>query len=81
MDGVISDTQKLHSKVESELLGRYEVEITPEEITQKYSGCRTRDFFEDILKQQRKEYDLDMLLEEKRNKMQELASISVDEIP
>ncbi len=50
MDGVISDTQKLHSKVEAELLKRFGIEISTEEITQKYSGVRTKDFFEDLLK-------------------------------
>lgn len=45
MDGVISDTQKLHSKVESELLDRYGIKITPDEITSRYSGIKTEEFF------------------------------------
>ena len=65
MDGVISDTQKLHSKVESELLNRYGVKITPEEITLKYSGVRTKEFFDDLLKKTELKYDLDLLMEEK----------------
>ena len=47
MDGIISDTQKLHSKVACELLDRFGIEITPKEITKKYSGVRTKEFFDD----------------------------------
>ena len=31
MDGVISDTQKLHAKIESEILSRYGINMTPQE--------------------------------------------------
>ena len=81
MDGVISDTQKLHAKVESELLARFGIEITPDEISEKYSGVKTSEFFDELLKKQTKKYDLDKLMEEKWNLMQKLASKSVDEIP
>ncbi len=81
MDGVISDTQKLHSKVEAELLKRFGIEISTEEITQKYSGVRTKDFFEDLLKIQDQDYNLDELMHEKWEKMQALASKAVDPIP
>ncbi len=80
MDGVISDTQKLHSKVEAELLGRYGVKITPSEITTKYSGVRTKEFFEDLLKKHKQEHDLDLLMEEKWSQMERFASESIDTI-
>jgi len=80
MDGVISDTQKLHSKIESMLLKRYGIEITPEQITRKYSGVRTQDFFEKLLEQQEQEYNLEKLMQEKWTRMRNLASISVDPI-
>ena len=32
MDGVISDTQKIHSALESEILNNHGIKITPEEI-------------------------------------------------
>lgn len=80
MDGVISDTQKLHSKVESELLNRYDIKITPSEITEKYSGVRTREFFDDLLRDQGQEYNLDLLMEEKWSHMEKFASKSVDAI-
>lgn len=81
MDGVISNTQKIHSKVESELLQRYNIFFSPEEITQKYAGVKTREFFNMLLKTQHREYNLDSLMNEKWSKMEEVASISVDAIP
>ncbi len=80
MDGVISDTQKLHSQVEAEILSRYGIKITPSEITAKYSGVRTKEFFDDLLKKQKQEYDLDLLMEEKWSQMEKFASKSVDAI-
>lgn len=38
MDGVISDTQILYSEVESQVLKRYGVTISPKEITKNYAG-------------------------------------------
>lgn len=81
MDGVISDTQKLHSLVECELLNRHGIGITPEEITRKYAGVRTKEFFDALLSQCGQEYDLEELAKEKWIKMEELAAESVDEIP
>ena len=80
MDGVISDTQKLHSRVETDLLRRYGINITPEEITQKYSGVRTKEFFDELLKKQKKEYNLDSLMDEKWKLMEKFALHSVDAI-
>ncbi len=80
MDGVISDTQKLHSKVESKLLGRYGIKITPSEITTKYSGVRTEEFFNDLLKKHNQEQNLDLLIKEKWLQMEKLASKSIDTI-
>jgi len=62
MDGVISDTQKIHSKIEAKLLNRFGVNITASEITEKYSGVHTNDFFQKLLG---KRIDVDALLEEK----------------
>jgi HAD superfamily hydrolase (TIGR01509 family) len=80
MDGVISDTQKLHSSVESGILRRYGIKITPNEITEKYSGVKTREFFDDLLKKQDQEYNLDLLMAEKWSQMEKFASESVDAI-
>lgn len=81
MDGVISDTQKFHSKGESELLKRYGINLTPEEITKKYSGVRTSEFFKELLDEKKAKYDIDKLMKEKMDRMIKLANDKVDAIP
>jgi beta-phosphoglucomutase family hydrolase len=50
MDGVISDTQKLHAEAESCLLrDRFNISITPVEITDRFAGVRDSVMFEQIL--------------------------------
>ena len=80
MDGVISDTQKIHSKIESELLAKYEIHIPPEEITQKYAGVRTKEFFDKLLSKQNKKYNIDALVNKKWGKLEKIAPLSVDAI-
>ena len=80
MDGVISDTQKLHAKVESEIFSRYGISLTPEEITNKYAGVKATEFFKEVLDTQNEDYNLSDLINEKWKKMEELASKSVDPI-
>ncbi len=80
MDGVISDTQKLHSRVESELLSRFDINITSEEITQRYSGVKTKEFMSQLLTDKAVEFDIIELLIEKWQKMEELADKTVDPI-
>lgn len=80
MDGVISDTQKLHAKVESEILRRFNIYLTPDEITHRYAGVRTQDFFKDLLDKQNQRYDLEVLINEKWKIMEKYASVSVDAI-
>lgn len=38
MDGVLSDTQKLHAEAQSRILEEYGVKMSSEEITRKYAG-------------------------------------------
>ena len=74
MDGVISDTQKLHAQVEADLLSRFGVLITPEEVSRRFAGVRTKDFFGELLAAQDQIYDLDELMKEKWILMEKLAS-------
>ncbi len=80
MDGVISDTQMLNAQVESELLAEYDIHMTAEKITARYSGVRTRDFFDDLLSAQPKPYDVDELMQRKLDTMTALAQKSVPAI-
>jgi len=65
MDGVVSDTQKLHSRVESSILSRFGINITPEEITLRYSGVRTKEFFKELLTEANADFNLEELMLEK----------------
>lgn len=80
MDGVISDTQKLHAEVEADLLNRYGINISPDEITRKYAGRKTTEMFDELLKNQSQSYDLNSLMQEKWEHMKILADRSVDQI-
>jgi len=80
MDGVISDTQKLHSQVESDILSRFGINLSPSEITFKYSGVKTKEFFKELLTEKGVDFDLDNLMKEKWEKMATLAKISIDPI-
>ncbi|MEK6846077.1 MAG: HAD family phosphatase [Nanoarchaeota archaeon] len=81
LDGDLSDTQKLHAKVDSEILARFGVKISPEEITAKYAGVRAEEFFQKLLDTKKAKYDLDALLKEKWRKMETYAQQKVTPIP
>ncbi len=48
MDGVLSDTQRLHATCESEILKRYGITASPEEITLRFAGVPDTIFFNQI---------------------------------
>ncbi|MFA6524826.1 MAG: HAD family phosphatase [Patescibacteria group bacterium] len=81
MDGVISDTQKLHAKIESEILNRFGIPITPDEITEKYAGVKTTEFISELLNRNGSKFDLAELMKEKWDMMEKLSKSRVDEIP
>lgn len=80
MDGVISDTQKLHAAVESRILKRYGIKFSPAEISRRYAGVKTIEFFNELLSQQPRPYRLEDLMREKWAKMSQLAARGVDAI-
>ncbi len=45
LDGVISDTNRLHASIEADLLKEIGIDLTPNELTEKYAGLSDRDFF------------------------------------
>lgn len=81
MDGVVSDTQKLHARVESEILSRFGIVIDSEEITERFAGVRTADFIAELLNQAGQDFDIDRLMFCKWEQMETLASKHVDPIP
>lgn len=55
MDGVISDTQVIHSRIEAALLREHGIELTPEEITRRFSGSTSKEMFPIIFTEAKKE--------------------------
>lgn len=81
MDGVISDTQDVHAKTESTLLKEYGVELTPDEITRKYSGVTDEDMFKDIFLSSQKDMpNLEQLVVKKREIVNQLLQNNVVEV-
>ncbi len=78
MDGVISDTQKLHAKVEAGILSKFGINISPEEITLRYSGVRTKEFFKELLTEAKVDFNLEELISEKWEKMNVLSRTEVE---
>lgn len=74
MDGVLADSQILHSQIEADLLARYGVLISPEEITRRFSGVMLKDFFVELLGSKCSEETLQSIIEEKRKTIFDLIS-------
>lgn len=69
MDGVISDTQKLHAEVESDLLNRYGIRMAPHELTEQFAGVDTAVFFRELFREKSIDADVTEVMEEKRKRM------------
>ncbi len=80
MDGVVSDTQKLHARVESELLAQLGVAISPEEITRRFAGMSLTQQFGELLWGKRAHYDMQLVEKEKWRRMADLAKQGVDPV-
>lgn len=81
MDGVISDTQKIHSRVESELLKGHGVDISPEELSVKYAGLSCRVLFTTEFSKRGIEADIDTVAEEKLKRMMALEDEDIAAVP
>lgn len=53
MDGVVSDTQKIHARLEAEILASLGITISPEEISRRFSGMSLKDQFEALFSEAR----------------------------
>ncbi len=81
MDGVISDTQVVHAKIESELLRDYGIEISPDDITARFAGVADGEMFQQIFKEFGKAAPaIDGLIKEKWAKMNYLTHGNVREV-
>ncbi|MFH0891388.1 MAG: HAD family phosphatase [Candidatus Falkowbacteria bacterium] len=71
LDGTLSDTNKIQSAVEAEILNNHGVEIGAAEIESRFSGVKTSEFFQELLRD--KSADVNRIIEEKWKKVIDLA--------
>jgi len=81
MDGVISDTQRLHASIEISLLKKHGIDISPEELTTNYAGISDKEFFTKIFEVCGVTTDVKDVIKEKWDKMMPLAVNNILPIP
>lgn len=82
MDGVISDTQAIYAKVESELLKNYGIDMSPDKITARFAGVGSKEMFRQIFADFGKEMPILAELEEKEmERINFLVKDNIREIP
>ena len=81
MDGVISDTQTIHSRIESGILSRFGIALSPEEITKRYAGTIDMLMFRELFNRTGLGQDPKLAAEEKWQEMEKEVSRGVQEIP
>ena len=82
LDGTISDTQHFHAEAESRLLQRYGIRLPAQDITHRYAGVKTSEFFRALLQENgHDDVDADALEAEKWDFMLASAEKGVTQIP
>jgi HAD superfamily hydrolase (TIGR01509 family) len=72
MDGVLSDTQMIHAQLESDLLRRFGIEMSPEDLTREFAGVPDPEMFQAIFQRHGKDpAGLEKLLEGKWDELKE----------
>lgn len=60
MDGVISDTQEMHSKAWSKVLEKYGIQLSSDEISLRFAGMSAKEAFTELLS----EYNLEQFIDD-----------------
>jgi HAD superfamily hydrolase (TIGR01509 family) len=82
MDGVLSDTQTLHARMESDLFRQFGIEISPAEISREFAGVPDEVMFPVVFKRHGEEVEnVDALLEGKWQELMERARGGVQPVP
>lgn len=82
MDGVISDTQRFHAKVESNLLSQFNIILSPDEVTQKYAGVSDEKMFLELFAEYGvTNYDMKELIKMKWDMMKDAVEGNIIAIP
>ena len=65
MDGVISETQSLHAKAEQVALKTVGINLSPEEISERFSGIYDKTWFAQLFTEEGVEADVEKAIAEK----------------
>ena len=72
MDGVISDTQNMHSEVESQFLRSLNIHIHPDEITARFAGVGDKQMLTTLFAEHGVSHPLEQIRKEKWHKIAEM---------
>jgi HAD superfamily hydrolase (TIGR01509 family) len=82
LDGVISDTQRIHSTAEASLLVPYGIVVTPEALAQEFSGVGDDEMFELLFARYlKRQPPLDILLAQKWQLVNAALQASIPTVP
>jgi HAD superfamily hydrolase (TIGR01509 family) len=82
MDGVISDTQNLHSLAESEFLSSLGIQIHPDEITARFAGVGDHKMFTTIFAEHKISHPIEKIVQQKWNRMADLVNeVGIKAVP
>ena len=81
LDGVIANTQQYHAQIESEILNRFGIKISLEEVTKRFAGVRTKDFLKSLLEEKKVDFNIDDIMTEKRQRINYVCSKELKSIP
>lgn len=82
MDGVISDTERLHGIAESTVMRKYGINMSPQAMTDRFAGIPETDVWQTLFREHKKEIPAnDILRTEKFKILTKLAAGNVQEIP
>ena len=81
MDGVISDTQKYHTRAEMKILRRFGIYMKSKEIVERYSGVSDEYMFADIFDRHKITVDVSIAVSEKWKLMEKILPKKIEAIP
>lgn len=81
MDGVITNTLRIHTTAESRLLANYNIHLSPEEIEKRYNAIPDPVMFKELFAATGRVPDLEKLAQEKYELFKEFAENNIEPIP
>lgn len=81
MDGVISDTEKVHAAVETGILGKFGIKMSEDEFSDKYAGIPSNVFIRELLGSHGVNANVEKIIENKWKKVIKIVGKRVSPMP